>query len=309
MRMTLGIFWRVICVFPGADYGQPLPKWYKMRPAGVKCCETLPEAVLNRSLGADYGQPLPEWCNNDYSFSDDVLQTDSISDLLRKFRPIKRIRLLSSDILSSNIPLLSELKGYEIETIVNQDYYLAHYMELVSYPRSLKLIVYLDDISHFNANINPMHFKHVNISFFCPINNLADLTYLEDTPVPVFPFPSRYASKSAIHSLLDYSVDELFPNKSDGQLLMLNNVINSYFFGNVIINNAGDILSYPFSGYSGPCVQGKRGLLNQLKNNYYWTIKRSEFFEKCRKCAFLWICPPLTNYEINLQTTFCKRKK
>lgn len=246
--------------------------------------------------------------NNNYLFSDDVLQADSVNEILRTFRHIKRVRLLSKDFLSSSIPFLPELKECEIETIVNQNYYLAHFVELTSYPRSLKLIVYLDDISHFNGKESSMHFEHVNVSFFYPINNLTDLTVLENTPAPVFPFPSRYASKKVIHSLLDYSVEELLSNKSDEQLLLLNNVINPYFYGNVVVNNAGDILSYPFSSCRDLCAQGKGSLLSQLKNNYYWTVKRSEFFEKCRKCAFLWICPPLTNYEINLKTTFCKDK-
>ena len=127
-----------------------------------------------------------------------------------------------------------------------------------------------------------------------------------DLSFPAIPFPSSFAQNKVVHEMLDYSVSDLLGSITKRKDLLLKTTINPLFYGSIIVDNDGNLVSYPF--IESKCKEGELAGdgFNQLKDNPFWHKTRSEFFEKCRHCAFVGLCPPLSNYEINLRQTFCK---
>lgn len=242
---------------------------------------------------------------NRLQISDTTLEKGCIRKILSKMRGIKRIRLLSTDILNSNILFLPEFEGRNLETIINLDYYLAHVDELHTLKRNIHFIVYLEDVSRFDEIKSTSSLLDAKVSFFCKINQLEDLGELEKRNICSTPFPAPDASEKLLHTMLDYPIEDLLQSTISRRDLLLKYNINPLFYGNIIVDNSGRIHSFPLFEKDYEYYEFGE-TFKQLKNNPFWHLKRSDFFEKCRKCALLGLCPPLSHYEINLRQTFCK---
>lgn len=251
----------------------------------------------------------PFLSSNSFHFTDDVLKTDRIKEIISKIQYVRCVRLLSNDILNSDVPLLAELRGYDLETIVNQEYYLTHLEEILDYPSKLKFIVYIDDISHFDESKCIRSNDRTNISYFCRIRDHSELMALSKYNGHIIPFPSLNSSAELIHSMLDYSMEDLLETTTTEQDLLLKNTVNPLFYGKILVDNTGNIKPYPFTDCNDNEGKGTKNELIQLKDNPYWHMTRSDFFEKCRNCALLGLCPPLSIFEINLRQTFCVKKR
>lgn len=281
-------------------------------------CEIINEEVLNASMGGFYTitfilddiGTLPELhyppiVNNMRQFTDDILDSERIKDILHSLRHVKHIRLLSNDILNSEVLTLKELRSRNLEVIVNQGYYLNHLREFSTLPAGCNLIVYLDDVTHIDETIILSHYGEMNASFFCEIKTFEDLRGYEELNIPVTPFPSSCASEELVHHMLDYSLQDLLKSTTHSNDLLLKSSINPLFFGNIVIDNEGKINTYPYVDSENGGFYDIGIFLKGFKNNYYWNIRRPDFFNKCKKCALVGLCPPLSSFEINLRQTFC----
>ena len=238
-------------------------------------------------------------------FAKTTLGADRLKDVLSQAHHFRRVRLLSKDILHSNVLMLKELEGLNLETIVNQDYYLAHFDEFAALSRKLKLIVYIDDLTRFDDAKGPSRLNNVSVSFFCQIQDSKDALELDKHEIPIVPFPAPDASADIIHALLDYSVDDILHTKSTKLELYMKKAFNPNFFGRILVDNSGNYFSYPFRCPEDKGLRTLSAVVKNMRGNHFWYLNRSDFFDRCRNCAFVDLCPPLSNYEINLQQTFC----
>lgn len=149
---------------------------------------------------------------------------------------------------------------------------------------------------------------NANVSFYCRIDNLEELLDVEKIDAPVVVFPDPKVTEAVMHAMLDYTVEDLMKTRTTRQSLVVNNSINPFYYGNIVVNNQGDILSYPFHVSAGRVFHETGGFIAGLKDNRYWYLKRSDYFSKCKACAFLGLCPPLSNYEIIIGQTFCVKE-
>lgn len=271
----------------------------------VKC------SLINLTFILDGIGSLPELhypflLNNKHRLSDSVLGIERIKAVLSKMRYVQRIRLLSKDILNSDILFLKDFNGIDLEIIVSHDYYLKNYESFLNIPRKYKLIVYINDTSSLDERKCLQSLEKSNVSFFYPISRREDLKRFANLSFPAIPFPSSFAQNEVVHEMLDYSVSDLLGSITKKKDLLLKTTINPLFYGSIIVDNDGNLVSYPF--IESKCKEGELAGdgINQLKDNPFWHKTRSDYFEKCRDCAFIGLCPPLSNYEINLRQTFCK---
>lgn len=248
---------------------------------------------------------LPE---HTYAFPKSVLGREKISEILSKMRFVRRVRLLSNDILNSEALRLEEFKDLCLETIISQDYYIAHFNEFDNVTNNCNIIVYIDDVCGFVKNSSVKRKDNANVSFYCRIDNLEELLDVEKIDAPVVVFPDPKATEAVMHAMLDYTVEDLMKTRTTRQSLVVNNSINPFYYGNIVVNNQGDILSYPFHVSAGRVFHETGGFIAGLKDNRYWYLKRSDYFNQCKDCAFLGLCPPLSNYEIILGQTFCVKE-
>ena len=241
----------------------------------------------------------------DHQFSNNALGVDRIKEVLSQIRYYNRIRLLSNDILQSEVLASKELGDLELETIIGQDYFLSHFGAFSTFPRCLRLIVYIDDLAGFDEDKCVPLINNEPVSYFCQIRNMDELKRFEKSKIQAIPFPAPDAPEEVVHAMLDYSVDDLLQTTTRRKDLFLNHCINSNFYGTILIDNDGNINSYPFKDYeiNNSLHFGKS--IKHLKENHFWRLRRPDFFSECRKCAFAELCPPLSNYEINLRQTFC----
>lgn len=247
----------------------------------------------------------PPIFNSMRNFTSDILDSDRIKVVLHNFRYVKRIRLLSNDILNSEVLALEELRLHNLEVIVNQSYFLNHLGKFSTLPTGCKLIVYLDEVTHIDEAIILSHHVKMDASFFCEIKTFEDLRRYEELNIPVTPFPSSHASEELVHHMLDYSLQDLLKSTTHSNDLLLKSSINPLFFGNIVVDNEGKINTYPYEDSVNGGFYDIGIFLKKFKNNYYWNIRRPDFFNKCKNCALVGLCPPLSSFEINLWQTFC----
>lgn len=290
------------------------PSMISLRSDNIHSCTVTDDYSLSRVVRGlymltfvlDHIESLPELHyplveNNEIFFSSATLDSDRVSSILSKMQYVSHVRLLSNDILNTTIPFIPELDNRTLETIVDQSYYLSNYDAFLDFPKRLSLIVYLDNLERCDEIKSIPVGNNVSVSFFYRVKCLADLHKLESMRIYAIPYPSSDASEDVMHYVLDYSIDELLHRTISGRDLLLKNGVNPLFYGNVLVDNDGNIHSYPFSTHSSKSSEH----FTQLKNNAFWSLKRSDFFEKCGNCALLGLCPPLSSYEINLRQTFC----
>ncbi len=147
--------------------------------------------------------------------------------------------------------------------------------------------------------------ERINISYFCQINDPEELMRLSNYPIPIIPFPSQSASEELLHSMLDYSMEDLLKTTTTEQDLLLKSTINPLYYGHILVDNTGNIKPYPCTDCNDIDGKETKGGLIKMKDNRFWHMTRSDFFEKCRNCALLGLCPPLSIFEINIKQTFC----
>ncbi len=237
-------------------------------------------------------------------FSDSILEKERVIFYLSKFRHVKRIRLLSTDILNSDILFLEELEDRDVETIVDQNYYLTHLGEFGALSKSIRIIVYLEDLTRDDEIMCLQSQEKISVSFFYQIRCMDDLRRVAELDLPVTLYPATSASEELVHSMLDYSVEELLQTTMRKQYLLLKNSVNPLFYGSIIVDNNGDLQSFPSADDNNNCEF--KEVIRQLKHNVWWRMKRSDYFEKCRNCALMSLCPPLSSFEVNLRQTFCR---
>ena len=241
-----------------------------------------------------------------HKFSDGVLSINDIRGVIRQLKGFNKIRILSNDFFSHDLLNLPDLRDFWLETIVEYQYYISHFDEIANVRRQLNVIVYIKDILLFDDNeFSCLNNDNVTVECYCPVHNIHELNVVNNIRVKVNPCPSTAISKLLIHSFLDYSEDDLNKTKVTRIQLFLNKVVNTNYYGNVIIDNDGNINSYPFEKYlvNNHCRIGQ--VITEIKQNSYWFLTREKFFKKCSDCVFSAICPPLSNYEINFKETFC----
>ena len=155
----------------------------------VKC------SLINLTFILDGIGSLPELhypflLNNKHRLSDSVLGIERIKAVLSKMRYVQRIRLLSKDILNSDILFLKDFNGIDLEIIVSHDYYLKNYESFLNIPRKYKLIVYINDTSSLDERKCLQSLEKSNVSFFYPISRREDLKRFANLSFPAIPFPS-----------------------------------------------------------------------------------------------------------------------
>ena len=246
----------------------------------------------------------PHMVNNMRQFADVSLNSGRIKEVLHSLRTVRRIRLLSNDILNSESLTLKELRDRNLEVFVNQDYYINHLGEFSNLPTGCKVIVYLDDVEHIDEAMILPHHNESNASFFCEIKTFEDLRWCEKLNTPVTPFPSSGVPMELLHHMLDYSLNDLLRRMIYRDELLLKSSINPLFFGNIVVDNEGKISTYPFEDKEDSGEYDIGTFLKKVKNKY-WDIRRPNYFNKCNNCALVGLCPPLSSFEMNLRQTFC----
>lgn len=247
----------------------------------------------------------PSICNNVHKFTGDILDHNRVKAVLNSFRYVNRIRLLSSDIFSSGILTLKELMSRDLEVIVNQSYYLNHLDRLSCLPNGSKLIVYLDDFAQVDKIIQSCS-SEVNVSFFCGIKTFEDYRKYEVLNTNITFFPSSCAPVKLLHQMLDYSLHDLLTRTINRYELLLKSSINPLFFGNIVVDNKGNLNTYPYVENENGGLDDIGFFLREFKNNYFWNTRRPDYFNKCNNCALVGLCPPLSSFEINHRQTFCR---
>lgn len=249
---------------------------------------------------------FPHIRGTEHKFSDGDLDIGHVRKRLSEIKYFRKIRLISNNILRhTDILLMEELKDKEIEVFVGQDYYLRHIKELNTFSRQLHIIVYIDDIRKFNECGDIPHTNNVSVSYFCQIGSDEDLDLFLESNIKAIPFPSPDAPETVLHSLLDYSEEDIPQIPMTKRDQFLKKAINKLFYGNTIIDNNGNINSYPFCNYEANSEESFGTVVKKLADNIFWRLRRSDYFEKCKECAFVDLCPPISNYEINAKQTFC----
>lgn len=239
-------------------------------------------------------------------FSDASLKMNDIRSVIKQLKGFKKIRILGKDILKHDIMHLPELKDIRLETIVDYQYYISNFDDISNLNRQLDIIVDIKNILVFNDNecLYPNNEK-VSVTFYCQIQTLEEFNFIGNIQTAVKPYPSNAISRKLSHFFLDYSEEELNQIRITRSQLFMNKVINTNFYGNVIIDNEGNINSYPFTKYTKNNHFSLSQALSDIRQNKFWYLTREKFFKKCSDCAFSTICPPLSNYEINSEETFC----
>lgn len=240
------------------------------------------------------------------TFSGASLRMNDIRSIIPQLQGCKKIRLLGKDIFKHDFIHLPEFNDIKLETIVDYQYYVSHIDEIENLNRQFSIIVDIKDISAFDDNrCSNLNNENVSVTFYCQLHNKEELNALGNMRTDVKPYPSNAISRQLTHFFLDYSEEELNQMRITRTKLFLNKVINTNFYGNVIIDNEGNINSYPFSDYliNRHCSISR--VIAEIKQNSYWYLTREKFFKKCSDCVFSAICPPLSNYEINSEEIFC----
>lgn len=241
-----------------------------------------------------------------HKFSSARLNMNSIHSIISQLRCCRRIRLLGSDILNHDIIYLPELEYVQLEAIVDYQYYISHLGDIAMLRRPLSISVYIKDIKVFDdrKRVYPNN-ENVSVNFYWEVHDIEELDALTRLHVKITPYPSTMLSKQLAHAFLDYSEKELLQIKIVRRQLFFNKVLNTNFYGNVIIDNDGNINSFPFVNYHTNNHCRISQVIPEIKQNRYWYLTREKFFKKCCDCVFSTICPPLSNYEINSKETFC----
>lgn len=240
------------------------------------------------------------------AFSGASLRMNDIRSIISQLQGCKKIRLLSKDIFKHDFIYSPEFNDIKLETIIDYQYYISHIDEIENLNRQFSIIVDIKDMSVFDVNrCSNLNNEKVSVTFYCQLHNKEELNALSNMQKKVRPYPSNAISRQLTHFFLDYSEEELNQMRITRTKLFLNKVINTNFYGNVIIDNEGNINSYPFSDYSINRHCSISRVIAEIKQNSYWYLTREKFFKKCSDCVFSAICPPLSNYEINSEEIFC----
>lgn len=239
-------------------------------------------------------------------FSDAILNMNDIRCIVNQLQGCKKIRILSKDILNHDILNLPELKDIQLETIVDYQYYVSHLDNIANLSRQLDIIVEIKDILNIdNNNFSDLSNEKVSVSFYCQIQSIKEFNFISGIHTNIKTYPSNVISRQLAHFFLDYSREELNQIRVTKIQTILNKVVNTTFYGSVVIDNEGNVNSFPFTNYlknSHCCISQ---VITEIRQNKYWYLTREKFFSKCLSCAFSIICPPLSNYEINYEETFC----
>ncbi len=239
-------------------------------------------------------------------FSDASLTMNNIRSIIKQLKGCRKIRILSNNILRHDIIYLPELSDIELETIVDYQYYISHLDEIANLDRQLNIIVDIKNILTFdNSKSSYSNNEKVSVTFCCQIQNIEEIKVISNIQTKIKPYPSNAISRQLAHYFLDYSEEDLYQMRITKSQLFLNKVVNTNFYGNVIIDNDGNINSYPITKYAINNHSTLSQVLPDIRQNKFWYLTRDKFFSKCSDCAFATICPPLTNYEINSEETFC----
>ena len=93
---------------------------------------------------------------------------------------------------------------------------------------------------------------------------------------------------------LNVSKREIFRNKS----------INPLFFGQIYILPSGEICGDPNFPIIGSISDKMELILERVMNeNYAWKLVRTKY--PCIDCVYQWLCPPISSYELVLNTPLC----
>lgn len=233
------------------------------------------------------------------------LSKDDVRRIVNQLNGFKRIRLLSSDIFRYDL-YSRDFDDIELETIVDYQYFIRHIDDIATLKRQFSIIVDVKNISlleGFNACgfIN----KNVTVTFCCQVNNIDELNAVSNIDIKPKPYLSNDISRQQAHLILNYSEEDLKRTRMSRRQLFLNKAVNTNFYGQIIIDNEGNINSYPVTNYLANGNSCIRHILTSIATNKYWCLTREQFFGKCSDCIFSIICPPLSSYEINLRETFC----
>lgn len=94
--------------------------------------------------------------------------------------------------------------------------------------------------------------------------------------------------------------NDILSTKLKRKDIFANKTINSNFFGKIVILPNGNILPNINSKPIGNIKNGiKNAIYEEMKNGNYWKKTRSNILP-CKQCLFRDLCPPISNYEINM---------
>lgn len=94
------------------------------------------------------------------------------------------------------------------------------------------------------------------------------------------------------------SKDEIYQLKPTANDVLMNQVLNANYFGNIIIDSEGMVYSRPNGKMMGD-IQPNQDIVDFIENNAIsddWFLTRNKV-SPCSNCLFQYICPPISNYE------------
>ena len=241
-----------------------------------------------------------------YRFSECSLCSNELHNILKQIKSFRKIRVLSKNVFQHEILQLDILKDVKLETIVDYQYYVSHLTDIKSIGRQLSIIVDITDIYSFNddncaSNCN----ANVSVTYCCPIHKEKDLDLVSQFKTHIIPYLADNLSLREAHNLLDYSIEDLMQRGITKGKFFVNSLVNTNYYGNIIIDNEGNINSYPLIEFKNNKGDSISRILTDIKRNRYWNLKRDDYFVKCSDCALAKICPPLSAVEINTGEVFC----
>ena len=241
-----------------------------------------------------------------YRFSDRSLCPNELHNIMKQIKYFKKIRVLSKNIFHHEILQLDILKDVKLETIVDYQYYVSHLTDIKHIGRQLSIIVDIADIYSFDDdNCASICNANVSVTYCCPIHKEKDLDLVSQFKTHIIPYPADNLSLREAHNLLDYSIEDLMQRGITKGKFFVNSLVNTNYYGNIIIDNEGNINSYPLIEFKNNKGDSISRILTDIKRNRYWNLKRDDYFVKCSDCAFAKICPPLSAVEINTGEVFC----
>lgn len=241
-----------------------------------------------------------------YKFTDAFLGINEICSIIEQLKGFKKLRLLGKDILNHGVLDINGLEDIDIETIVDYDYFVSHIEDINNLHRQLNIVVYINNIYSFDDNrCRTLINKNISVSYYCKVKSAKDVEVIYNMKTHIIPVPADTLPLHLQHYFLDYSMEDIKQMRITKAQMFLNKTVNAGFYGSIIIDNQGNINSFPLVKYAKNSNKGIGKAMSELERNDYWYMKRDEYFKKCSDCIFAYICPPVSSYEINSGETFC----
>ena len=223
-----------------------------------------------------------------YIAGGNILHYSDFKNLVELLDTVPKTKVFLINILNSqqsiNLELLKTIKNAEINYLVSD--------------------VRLDKVKKY---INKLLQNHKKIKFTFIVKSENELENMSNIVLEMGiqeiselkPYQNE-RNKDFFEKYVFFSKKKLFMQNLSLKEIYKKMICNNFLFGNIFIKTNGDIYTSLFEKKFGNIADAsiREAIHNELNSGFVWTLTRDKI-KPCKSCVYCYICPSISNYEIN----------